>query len=177
MPAAHWSQEPGSSLLLQQWHDWKVGCEGGRTWGAELCGELSTHWKENMLRMNSMGKRVDLKDCSWDWDKMGCRCVWKRGEFIGGGLWTIPGVGRKVVWGWMKVYGATVLHKYESPCQAMGKVNRTVHKIPQLAVTAVKKHLGVVSLSINTAHFSFCSLQGEILHIVRADLDHFSNMD
>lgn len=53
----------------------------------------------------------------------------------------------------------------------------TVQKIPQLAVTAVKKHLGIVSLSINTANFSFCSLQGEILYILQTDLGHFSSTD
>lgn len=58
-----------------------------------------------------------------------------------------------------------------------GSKLRTVQKIPQLAVTAVEKHLGIVSLSINATNFSFCSLQGEILHILQADLGHFGSMD
>ena len=59
-----------------------------------------------------------------------------------------------------------------------GSKLRTVQKIPQLAVeTAVEKHLGIISLSINTANLSFCSLQGEILHILQTDLGNFSSMD
>ena len=54
---------------------------------------------------------------------------------------------------------------------------RTVWKTPWLAVAAVEQHLGIISLTITTVNFSFCSLQGEILHRLQADLGHLGSMD
>lgn len=88
-------------------------------------------------------------DYAWDWEKGGARLDER--------LWCYAS---------MKVHG-----------KPRGSKMRTVQKIPQLAVTSVKKHLGIVSLSINTANFSFCSLQGKILHILLPDLGHFGSMD
>lgn len=88
-------------------------------------------------------------DYAWHWEKGGVR--------FGESLWCCTS---------MKVHG-----------KPSGSKLRTAQKIPQLAVTAVEKHLGIISLSINTANLSFCSLQGEILHILQADLGNFSSMD
>lgn len=88
-------------------------------------------------------------DYAWRWEKGGVR--------FGESLWCCTS---------MKVHG-----------KLSGSKLRTAQKIPQLAVTAVEKHLGIISLSINTANLSFCSLQGEILHILQADLGNFSSMD
>lgn len=58
-----------------------------------------------------------------------------------------------------------------------GSKLRTVWKTPWLVVAGVEQHLGVICLTINTVNFSFCSLQGEILHRLQADLGHLSSMD
>lgn len=88
-------------------------------------------------------------DYAWGWEKGGVR--------LDESLWCYPN---------MKVHG-----------KFWGSKLRTFQKIPQLAVTDVEKHLGIVSLSIDTPNFSFCSLQGEILCILQTDLGHFSSMD
>lgn len=168
-------------MLFWQWHDCQADRWGDGTWGDRAQGfvESYMHWRGDMLRMHCMGGRVQLQDCSWDWDKVGCRVVvWK-----GGGLhqrWTVDHR-----WGWERdavrfgksaallwCCGAALL----ANCRAGSKL-RTLWKTPWLTVAAVEQRQWIMSLAINAVNCSFCSLQGEILHTLQSDLGHLSSTD